>query len=147
MAEPVHGSPPVPAMRRLSGAGAGDRQSGWAAPRRQCTAVKSSLLPLILAELARLLYRQHNRSAYERRFRAVFCSPLCFVHCGLGERLRQSESRLSSLVCDCESMHHEQGQESQEQDASYAITSCTHVLCGVRVIYIDIESESALLIA
>ena len=69
MAEPVHGSPPVPAMRRLSGAG--DRQSGWAAPRRQCTAVQSSLLPLILADLARLLYRQHDRSAHERRFRAV----------------------------------------------------------------------------
>ena len=29
---------------------------------------------------------------------------------------------VSTLVCDCESMHHVQGQESQQQDASCAIT-------------------------
>ena len=54
---------------------------GSAAPRRQCTAVQSSRLPRILAELAMLLYRQHNRTAYEGSVQ--FCSAL-YVLCIVG---------------------------------------------------------------
>ena len=60
-----------------------------------------------------------------------FCSALGFVHCG----------RQSRLSCDGVSrcrciMSHVQGQESQEQDASCAITSCIVwcVVCGVNLV-------------
>ena len=126
---------------RLFGPATGRGAGGFAAPHRQCTAVQSSLLPLILAEVARPLFRQYDRSAHERRFRAVCtrapcpcpCPCPCFV-CIMGH---------DSLVC--ESMH----------DASCAWTAITGtgclmchdfmycVVCGVNICAFLCHMETA----